>query len=202
MFYRPEDGHGLPHNPFNAIITPRPIAWIGTRGSDGSDNLAPYSFFNAVAYVPPQVMFATTADKPDRDGTKDSAANIRETGVFSINIVELAMRDVMNQTSGPWGKEVDEFALAGVEKAACETIDCPRVAGAPATLECKLTQMVKLPGEANTTIFGEVIGIHLRDNCIVDGLFDVTTFNPLSRLGYRDYTTVREVFSLNRPDQE
>ncbi len=202
MFYRPEDGHRLPHNPFNAIITPRPIAWIGTRGSDGSDNLAPYSFFNAVAYVPPQVMFATTADKPDRDGTKDSAANIRETGVFSINIVELAMRDVMNQTSGPWGKEVDEFALAGVEKAACETIDCPRVAGAPATLECKLTQMVKLPGEANTTIFGEVIGIHLRDNCIVDGLFDVTTFNPLSRLGYRDYTTVREVFSLNRPDQE
>ncbi len=201
MFYRPEDGHGLPHNPFNALIAPRPIAWIGTRGADGSDNLAPYSFFNAVAYVPPQVMFASTSDKPDRDGIKDSGGNIRETGVFSVNIVAYDMRDMMNATSGPWGKEVDEFALANVEKAECETINCPRVAVAPATLECKLTKMVSLPGEANTTIFGEVVGIHMRDDCIVDGKFDVTTFNPLSRLGYRDYTTVREVFSLTRPGQ-
>ena len=72
MFYRPEDGHGLPHNPFNAIVAPRPIGWISTRGVDGSENLAPYSFFNAVAYVPPQVMFASTSTKPDRDGTKDT----------------------------------------------------------------------------------------------------------------------------------
>ena len=201
MFYRPEDGHGLPHNPFNAVVTPRPIGWISTRGADGSDNLAPYSFFNAVAYVPPQVMFASTSAKPDRDGTKDSVANIRDTGVFAVNIVEYAMRDAMNQTSGGWNRDVDEFALAGIDKAACETIDCPRVAGAPATLECKLTQIVQLPGEANFTVFGEVTGVHLRDDCLVDGLFDVTRFNPLSRLGYKDYTVVREVFSLKRPDE-
>ncbi|NIN77265.1 MAG: flavin reductase family protein, partial [Planctomycetales bacterium] len=87
MFYRPEDGHGLPHNPFNAIVAPRPIGWISTRGADGSENLAPYSFFNAVAYTPPQVMFASTGAKPDRDGTKDSVTNIRDTGVFCVNLV-------------------------------------------------------------------------------------------------------------------
>jgi flavin reductase (DIM6/NTAB) family NADH-FMN oxidoreductase RutF len=154
MFYRPEDGHGLPHNPFNAIVTPRPIGWISTRGADGSENLAPYSFFNAVAYVPPQVMFASTSAKEDRGDTKDSVANIRETGVFCVNVVEYAMRDVMNQTSGPWPKETDEFTLAGIERTACEAIPCSRVAGAPANLECRLTQIVKLEGEANFAVFG------------------------------------------------
>ncbi|MEL6121100.1 MAG: flavin reductase family protein [Pseudomonadota bacterium] len=201
MFYRPEDGHGLPHNPFNAIVTPRPIGWISTRGADGSENLAPYSFFNAVAYVPPQVMFASTSAKEDRDGTKDSVANIRETQVFCVNIVEYAMRDVMNVSSGPWGREVDEFDKAGIERTACDTIECSRVAGAPAALECKLTQIVELPGAANFVVFGEVTGVHLRDDCLVDGAFDVTRFNPLARLGYRDYTTVRDLFSLNRPDE-
>lgn len=199
MFYRPQDGHGLPHNPFNAIVTPRPIGWISTRGSDGSENLAPYSFFNAVAYEPPQVMFASTSAKPDRDGTKDSVSNIRETGVFCVNIVEFAMKDVMNQTSGPWDREIDEFELAGIEKAACDTIACPRVAAAPANLECKLTQIVQLPGKANFAVFGEVTGIHLRDDCVVDGEFDVLSFNPLTRMGYRDYSVVREKFSLKRP---
>ncbi len=200
MFYEPKNGHGLPHNPFNAVVTPRPIGWVATRGADGTDNLAPYSFFNAVAYVPPQVMFASTSAKPDREGTKDSVANIRDTGVFAVNIVEYAARDAMNQTSGPWERQTDEFTLAGIDKAECETIDCPRVAGAPATLECKLTQIVQLPGEANFTVFGEVTGVHLRDDCILDGQFDVTKFNPLTRLGYRDYSVVREVFSLKRPD--
>lgn len=200
MFYEPKNGHGLPHNPFNAIVTPRPIGWISTRGADGKDNLAPYSFFNAVAYVPPQVMFASTSAKADRGDTKDSVANIRETGVFAVNVVEYAARDVMNQTSGSWGRDEDEFVLAGIEKAECETIACARVAGAPATLECKLTQIVQLPGEANFAVFGEVVGVHLRDDCMVDGMFDVTRFNPLTRLGYRDYSVVREVFSLKRPD--
>lgn len=200
MFYEPKNGHGLPHNPFNAVIAPRPIGWISTRGTDGLDNLAPYSFFNAVAYVPPQVMFASTSAKPDRDGTKDSVANIRDTGVFAVNVVEYQARDAMNKTSGSWDRETDEFRLAGIEKAECETINCPRVADAPATLECKLTQIVQLPGEANFVVFGEVTGVHLRDNCIVDGKFDVTTFNPLTRLGYRDYSVIREVFSLKRPD--
>jgi flavin reductase (DIM6/NTAB) family NADH-FMN oxidoreductase RutF len=201
MFYRPEEGHGLPHNPFNAIVTPRPIGWISTRGADGQDNLAPYSFFNAVAYVPPQVMFASTSAKPDRGDTKDSVANIRETGVFCVNIVSEALRDAMNQTSGAWGREVDEFTDAGLDKAACETIACSRVAASPASLECKLTQIVQLPGEANFVVFGEVIGVHMRDDCMVEGRFDVTRFNPLTRLGYQDYSVIRETFSLRRPGE-
>ncbi|MEQ8895763.1 MAG: flavin reductase family protein [Roseovarius sp.] len=201
MFYKPEDGHGLPHNPFNAIVTPRPIGWVSTRGTDGQDNIAPYSFFNAVAYEPPQVMFASTSAKDDRDGTKDSVSNIRDTGYFCVNIVEYAMRDVMNKTSGPWEKDVDEFELAGIERTECETIPCSRVANAPASLECKLTQIVKLPGEANFTVFGEVTGIHMRDDCLVDGIFDVLRFNPLARMGYRDYSVVREKFSLKRPGE-
>jgi len=201
MFYRPEDGHGLPHNPFNAIITPRPIGWISTRGTDGQDNLAPYSFFNAVAYEPPQVMFASTSAKPDRDGTKDSVANIRDTKVFCVNVVEYAQRDVMNTTSGPWPRETDEFDKAGIERTDCETIACSRVANAPASLECKLTRIVQLPGAANFVVFGEVIGVHMRDDCLVDGTFDVTRFQPLTRLGYRDYSRITELFSLKRPGE-
>ncbi len=193
MFYRPEDGHGLPHNPFNAIVTPRPIGWISTRGPTG-DNLAPYSFFNAIAYVPPQVMFSST-------GAKDSLRNIRETGVFAVNIVEYAMREKMNLTSGSYPPGTDEFDLAGITKAACRTIDCPHVAGAPAVLECRLTEIVTLKGEANFLTLGEVTGVHLRDDCLVDGQFDVTRFNPVARLGYRDYSVVRELFSMTRPDE-
>ena len=96
MFYRPEDGHGLPHNPFNAIVTPRPIGWISSRSADGVNNLAPYSFFNAIAYTPPQVMFSSTGAKPDHDTSKDSMNNIRETGMFCVNVVEYAARDAMN----------------------------------------------------------------------------------------------------------
>ncbi|KIN63856.1 putative flavin reductase like domain protein [Sulfitobacter noctilucicola] len=200
MFYRPEDGHNLPHNPFNAIVTPRPIGWISTRDSAGRDNLAPYSFFNGVAYTPPQVMFASTGVKDDVDGTKDSVANIRETGVFCVNVVEYAVRDAMNASSATLPHETDEFAHAGIEKAACDVIDCARVANAPASLECRMTQIVQIEGPANFAVFGEVIGVHMRDDCIVDGRFDVTTYQPLSRLGYRDYTFVREVFELARPD--
>lgn len=201
MFYHPKDGHGLAHNPFNAIVTPRPIGWISTRGADGSENLAPYSFFNAVAYVPPQVMFASTGTKADRDGTKDSVSNIRDTAMFCVNIVEYAMRDVMNETSGPWERDVDEFTKAGLERAECETISCSRVAAAPASLECKLTQIVTLKGEANFLVLGEVTGVHMRDDCIKDGMFDVLSFQPLTRLGYRDYSRITEVFSLKRPGE-
>lgn len=193
MFYRPEDGHGLPRNPFNAIITPRPIGWISTRSSAGVNNLAPYSFFNGIAYVPPQVMFAST-------GTKDSVTNIRETGVFCVNVVEFAMRDAMNATSQTLPPETDEFSRTGLETAGCETIPCARIAGAPAALECKMTDIVQIKGADNHVVFGEVTGIHLRDDCLKDGFFDVTSFQPLARLGYRDYAVVRELFSLQRPD--
>ena len=200
MFYRPEDGHGLPHNPFNAIITPRPIGWISSRDAEGINNLAPYSFFNGVAYEPPQVMFASTGTKPDQGDTKDSMANIEATGVFCVNIVEYAQRDAMNASSATLPKETDELAHADLPPVECETIDCARIEGAPAALECKVTQIVTLPGEANRVVFGEVTGIHLRDDCLRDGKFDVTTFQPLARLGYRDYSVVRDLFSLKRPD--
>jgi len=144
-------------------------------------------------------MFASTSVKPDRDGTKDSVANIRETGVFCVNVVSAALTDAMNRSSGPWGREVDEFADAGLEKAECPTIACARVAAAPASLECRLTQIVQLPGEANFVVFGEVTGVHLRDDCVVDGRFEITRFEPLSRLGYTDYAVIRETFSLARP---
>ncbi|EEE37632.1 flavin reductase domain protein, FMN-binding [Rhodobacteraceae bacterium KLH11] len=200
MFYRPKDGHGLPHNPFNAIIAPRPIGWISTRDADGINNLAPYSFFNGVAYTPPQVMFATTSAKPDQDGGKDSIANIEATGVFCVNVVAYAHQDAMNASSEGLAKHIDEFDHAGLAPVECETINCPRVEGAPAALECKLTRIVTLPGEANRVVFGEVTGVHLQDDHIRDGKFDVTSFQPLARLGYRDYAVVRELFSLNRPD--
>ncbi len=200
MFYRPEEGHGLPHNPFSAIISPRPIGWISTRGKTADDNLAPYSFFNAVAYEPPQVMFASTSTKQDRHMGKDSVANIDETGVFCVNIVEYSAREAMNATSGSHPAEVDEFEHAGIRKAECETIDCARVADAPAALECRLVRIVPLEGETNFMVIGKVTGVHLREDCLKDGVFDVTTYQPLARLGYRDYTRVSELFSLKRPD--
>lgn len=200
MFYRPADGHSLPHNPFNAIVTPRPIGWISTRGANGQNNLAPYSFFNAVAYEPPQVMFASTAAKEDRGDTKDSVANIRETGVFCVNIVEYAMRDVMNASSATLPRDVDEFDHAGIAQTPCLEIDCARVAEAPAALECRMTQIIQIEGAHNHVVFGEVVGVHLRDDTLVEGRFDITTFTPLSRMGYRDYTRVTDIFELRRPD--
>ena len=193
MFYRPKDGHGLPHNPFNAIVSPRPIGWISTRGPAG-DNLAPYSFFNAAAYVPPQITFAS-------NGVKDSVTNIRATGVFAANIVAEAMFAAMSETSAEVAADVDEFTLAGVARAECSTIPCPRVADAPATLECTLVDIITLRGRDNFLIIGEVIGIHLRDDCIKAGRFDVTAFNPVARLGYRDYTIVRDLVELKRPNE-
>jgi len=201
LFYRPDEGHGLPHNPFNALIVPRPIGWISTRDAKGHDNLAPYSFFNGVAYTPPQVMFSTTGTKPDRDGAKDSASIIQDTGVFCVNVVSYALTDAMNCTSEGFAAGIDEFEKAGLKKAECETIDCPRVAETPAAMECKLTKVVKLPGAANTVVFGEVTGIYIADDCLTDGKLDITKYKPLSRLGYRDYAVIDKVFTLRRPDE-
>jgi flavin reductase (DIM6/NTAB) family NADH-FMN oxidoreductase RutF len=199
MFYRPENGHGLPHNPFNALVAPRPIGWISTRGTAG-DNLAPYSFFNAVAYVPPQVMFASTSAKPDRNGTKDSVAQIIETGVFCVNIATGDLRDQVNASSAPLPAGIDEFQAAGIEAAECETIVCPRVAGAAAALECRLTRVVPLAGEANFVVLGVVTGVHIRDDCVVDGRFDPRAAGGwIARLGYRDYAAVTELFEMERP---
>nr|WP_216671274.1 flavin reductase family protein [Mangrovicoccus sp. HB161399] len=190
----------MPHNPFNALVSPRPIGWISTKGADGRTNLAPYSFFNAVAYVPPQVMFSSTGAKPDRDNTKDSVSHIRETGVFCVNIVSYALRDAMNASSAGLPKEESEFAHAGLAETPCEMIDCPRVAEAPANLECRLAQIVPLAGPSNTMVIGEVVGIHIRDDALADGMFDAAGAGLLSRLGYRDYAIVQSPFTLKRPD--
>ncbi len=193
MFYRPADGHGLPHNPFNAIVAPRPIAWISTSGPMG-DNLAPYSFFNAIAYSPPQIMFAST-------GIKDTLRAIRATGVFAVNIVEAAMLQVMSDTSAALPPGTDEFIACNVAKAACTQIDCPRVANAPATLECRVIQEVVLKGHDNIMTIAEVVGVHLRDDCVVGGRFDVGVFHPAARLGYMDYTVVEGLREVRRPDE-
>lgn len=191
MFYRPAEGHPLPHSPLAAIVSPRPIGWISTRGPAG-DNLAPYSFFNLVSYDPPQVIFS--------GDPRDTVMNVRESGVFAVNVVAEAALAAMNATSARVARGVDEFALAGVAKAECETIPCPRVADAPAVLECRLMHLLELKGRNNTLVVGEVTGIHLRDDCVVDGRFDVTRFHPVGRLGYRDYVVVRDLIELQRPD--
>ena len=190
MFYQPANGHGLAFNPFKAVVSPRPIGWISTRASHG-DNLAPYSFFNAIADAPPQVMFAGSL--------KDSIANITETGVFAVNVVEEAMFTQMSATSAALPRGTDEFTHVDVPKAECATIDCPRVSNAPATLECRMVQIITLKGEDNYMVTGEVTGVHLRDDCLVDGRFDVTCYRPMARLGYMDYAVVRDLVTLPRP---
>ena len=200
MFFEPKNGHGLPHNPFNALVVPRPIGWISSRDSMGSDNLAPYSFFNAVAYTPPQVMFSSTGSKADREGVKDTLANIRDTGVFCVNIVGKDMLDAMNATSETLPNDVDEFAHAGLEKVECERINCARVTNISAALECELIDTVVMRGGQNTVVFGEVTGIYMNDEFIVDGKFDISKFTPVGRLGYMDYALVMDPFELVRPD--
>lgn len=198
MFYRPETGHGLPHNPLNAIVAPRPIGWISTRGRQG-DNLAPYSFFNLTAYTPPQVMFASTSAKSDRRGTKDSVEQIAQSRVFCVNIADGAMRDQVNASSAVLPAGVSEFEAAGIESAPCETIDCPRVAHAAASLECRATRILRLAGEANFMVLGVVTGIHLRPDCVIDGRFDLHATGWLARMGYKDYTATTETFEMERP---
>lgn len=200
MFFEPKNGHGLPHNPFNALVVPRPIGWISSRDSNGIDNLAPYSFFNAVAYTPPQVMFSSTGSKADQHGAKDTLANIRDTGVFCVNIVGKDMLDAMNATSATLPNHVDEFVHAGLEKEACETINCARVANISAALECELIDTVVMRGGQNTVVFGEVTGIYMNDAYVIDGKFDISKFTPVGRLGYMDYAMVTDPFELIRPD--
>ena len=199
MFYRPETGHGLPHNPFNAIVAPRPIGWISTRGPAG-DNLAPYSFFNAVAYTPPQVIFASTGPKPGEED-KDSVAQIAASGVFCVNIATASLAQIMNETSAHMPAGTSEFTACGIERAECETIDCPRVLAAAASLECRAAQILPLAGEANWLVIGVVSGVHLRDDCVIAGRFDPREAGGgwLARMGYRDYTSVTDLFEMERP---
>lgn len=204
MFYRTADGHGLPHDPFKALVVPRPIGWVSSRDRDGTANLAPYSFFNGCGDAPPMVMFAQTGRKTREEREKDSIANIRETGVFACNLVGAAHAAAMNDSSGSYAAEEDEFARAGLAAVACETIDAPRVADAPAVLECRLVRILDdLPSwkahAANIMVIGEVTGVHLRDDVLVEGRVDVLKFQPVARLGYMDYATVTEAWEMRRP---
>jgi flavin reductase (DIM6/NTAB) family NADH-FMN oxidoreductase RutF len=203
MFYRPgEDDHGLRGNPFNQLVVPRPIGWISSIGADGHVNLAPFSFFNAVAYVPPQVMFATTGPH-QAGGPKNSLANIRETGEFVANLATWELREAVNLSSTPAPAEVDEFAVAGLTKAPARVVTPPYVAESPVHLECVLTEIVELPTpdptDPNTVVFGEVVGVDIADEAIVDGRVDVRVLDPIARLGYDQYTRVVEVLAMTRP---
>jgi len=199
MFYDPvKADHGLPHNPFYAIVSPRPIGWISTRSASGQDNLAPYSFFNAVQLNPPMVMFSSGATKLNTGVEKDSIVNIRETGDFCVNIVSEDLLGSMNETGAHFDHGVDEFEQAGLDKSQGKLVNAAYVTDSPASLECKLYSITELPG-GSIMVLGTVVGIHIRDEYIVDGLLDVTKYKPASRLGYKDYSIVRDVFPLDRP---
>ncbi|MFT3691009.1 flavin reductase family protein [Paenirhodobacter sp.] len=198
MFYLTADGSGLKIDPLSAIVSPRPIAWVSTRGVEGV-NLAPYSFFNAVAYAPPQVILASVGSKPDRETGKDSLSNILETGEFCVNIAGYDDREALNQSSAPYPRGVSEIAALGLATEPCRVIACPRLAHAPAALECVLTQHIVLEGAGNHLVIARVEAIHLRDDCLNEGRFDVTRYRPLTRLGYSDFAAIDSVFRMKRP---
>lgn len=202
MFYRTDESHGLPYNPFNAIVVPRPIGWVSTSDVDGAVNLAPYSFFNAVAYHPPQVMYASTGNHV-QGGLKDSVTNIKATGEFVMNLATWPLRENVNLSSTPAPHGVDEFEVAGLTKARSELVAPPRVAESPVNMECRLVKVVELltddADNPNLVVFGQVVAIHIADNVIVDGRVDIHKLQPISRLGYKDYGRVTEIFSMDRP---
>ncbi|MYZ47848.1 flavin reductase family protein [Propylenella binzhouense] len=197
MFYRPAEGHGLPHDPFKAIVAPRPIGWISTRDAEGRPNLAPYSFFNAVASAPPVVMFSS-------ESRKDSLRNIEATGEFVCNFASFDLREAMNASSAPLAPGASEFERAGLEMAECEVVGAPRVARAAAALECRLLKVVPLtdldgsPTSA-TVAFGQVVGVHIDDRFVRDGRFDLAAAHPIARCGYMDYASVDSLFAMVRP---
>jgi len=203
MFYKASEPHGLPHNPFNGLIVPRPIGWISSMDKDGNVNLAPYSFFNGVSYFPPQVMFSSTGPHTQHDGPKDSVRNILETGEFVHNIATWPLREAVNisAVSAPHG--VAELELDALPPVPPPLVAPPRVRESPIQLECKLVKVVDLPSTqengSNTIIFGEVIGIHIDDAVLVDGIVDIRRVDPIARLGYRDYARITETFSMDRP---
>ena len=202
MFYETDDHHGLTRDPFKSLVAPRPIGWISSQDADGRVNLAPYSFFNAVASNPPIVMFASNGVHLE-GGLKDSLKNAQETGEFVCNLATWNLREKMNASSEMLPREVDEFEIAGLTPVPSKLVKPPRVAESPAHLECVWLETVNLPSnnpdEPNNVVFGKVIGIHIDDSILRDGLIDMTAFRPIARLGYMDYTVVDTVFTMKRP---
>ncbi|KEQ08176.1 flavin reductase family protein [Pseudorhizobium pelagicum] len=199
MFYDTEtNAHGMSHDPFKAIVAPRPIGWIGTRGRDGSINLSPYSFFNIVSDTPKIIMFSST-------GRKDSLRNAEETGVFTASLASRHLAEAVNASSVTVPYGTDEFALAGVTPAPGTLVNAPYVAEAYTALECRVTEILQphtlKGGKAPSyMVFGEVVGIHIREEVIRDGRIDMALLRPIARMGYRDFSDGgAEVFELTRP---
>jgi flavin reductase (DIM6/NTAB) family NADH-FMN oxidoreductase RutF len=199
-FYEPSKGHGLPHDPFNAIVGPRPIGWVSTRGKDGSVNLAPYSFFNGFNYIPPIIGFSSTSPK-------DSLRNARETGEFVWNFTTRELAEHMNASCAPAPYEVNEFELAGLTALPSRVVAVPRVAESPVHFECKVTQIIDLTnhrGEKTngTIVFGEVMAVHISKHLLKDGVFDTFAAGVILRAGGPTaYATVGpdSRFDMRRP---
>ena len=198
MFYVPAEGdHGLPHDPFKAIVGPRPIGWISTLDAQGRPNLAPYSFFNAIASNPHIVMFSST-------GRKHSLSNIEATGEFVCNLATWEFREAMNQTSATLAEGDNEFDFAGLSPVPSRLVAPPRVEGAAAAMECRLIKTDPIAGldgkpSGSIVVYGEVVGIHIDERFIRDGLFDMAAARTIARCGYMDYAVVDELFRMKRP---
>jgi flavin reductase (DIM6/NTAB) family NADH-FMN oxidoreductase RutF len=192
------DGHGLPYDPFKAIVAPRPIGWISTVDRQGRVNLAPYSFFNAVGDEPPIVAFSS-------GGWKDTVANIEATGEFVCNLATRALAEAMNQSSAAQPHGVDEMALAGLAAAPSRLVRPPRVAAAPAALECRLLQIIRLHAldgapTGDWLTLGQVVAVHIDPSYLKDGRFDTAAARPIARCGYQgDYAEVTSLFEMRRP---
>ena len=198
--YEPKNGHGLPHDPFNAIVGPRPIGWISTQSKTGVANLAPYSFFNAFNYVPPIIGFSSV-------GYKDTVRNIEETGEFVWNLVTKDLAEVMNQSSAVYPPETSEFDALNLEKASSTLVTPPRVAKAKVAFECQCTEIIQLKGISGEKVktwlvLGEVVKIHIDQSLLKDGVYDTAKAGHILRAGGPgDYFTVgqEQLFELLRP---
>jgi flavin reductase (DIM6/NTAB) family NADH-FMN oxidoreductase RutF len=199
MFYEPDkrDRTLLPYDPFKAIVAPRPIGWISSISAKGEVNLAPYSYFNGVNSRANLVMFAS-------EGRKDSVNNIAETGEFVCSLATWDLRDAMNVTAAPLPHGINEMERAGLEPAPSRLVRPPRVAASPCALECKSIKIVAMETADGKSIdghvvFGQVIGVHIDDRFIVDGLLDTAAMKPIARCGYDQYAVVESVFLMSRP---
>jgi flavin reductase (DIM6/NTAB) family NADH-FMN oxidoreductase RutF len=200
MFYEPHNGHGLPYDPFKAIVAPRPIGWISSVDAQGRVNLAPYSFVNAVAGAPPMVGFSS-------EGVKDSLTNVRATREFVVNLATRPLAEAMNLSSARVGPEIDEFDLTGLTPVASTMVAPPRVGESPATLECRVTQFVDLldldgGSTGRSFVIGQVVGVHIDDRYLRDGLFDAVAARTIARCGYRDFSEINSLFSMTPPSVE
>lgn len=199
-FYEPAKGHGLPHDPFNAIIGPRPIGWISSQADDGGLNLAPYSFFNAFNYTPPIIGFCS-------QGRKDSLRNVEQNGEFVWNLATRSLAEAMNRSCAPAPPEVDEFVLAGLTPAPSRIVAPPRVAQSPVSFECRCTQIVQLRSAAGGElpawlVLGEVVGVHIAPEMLKDGVYDTASAGHILRGGGAgDYfeVTPAALFRMTRP---